>query len=105
MMYVFSMLPESLNEYGTSKCLAISNNGAASTCGGSRLPAVNMISSVMLNFQATRLTAKAMSEARNKVSSTVGTVRITEFPKYVENPPWVHAWMKLSKLKSPARLK
>ena len=83
----------------------ISNSGAASTCGGSRLPAVNMISSVMLNFQLTRLTANAIMEAKNRVSSTAGTVMITEFQKYLAKPPWVQAWMKLSKLKSPAKLK
>ena len=60
-------------------CLNISNNGAASTCGGSRLPAVNMISRVMLNFQLTRLTANAIIEAKNRVRITVGTVMITEF--------------------------
>ena len=30
---------------------------------------------------------------------------ITEFQRYLAKPPWVQAWMKLSKLKSPARLK
>ena len=64
-----------------------------------------MMSSVMLNFQLTRLTAKAMREARNRVSSTAGTVMMTEFQKYVAKPPWVQAWTKLSKLKSPAKLK
>jgi hypothetical protein len=85
--------------------LAISNSGAASTWGGSRLPAVNMIRSVMLNFQLTRLTAKAIMEARKRTSSTAGTLMITEFQKYLAKPPWVQAWTKLSKLKSPARLK
>ena len=60
------MLPESLKAYGTSKCLAISNSGAARTWGGSRLPAVNMMSSVTLNFQLTRLTANAIMEAKEE---------------------------------------
>ena len=99
------MLPESLNEYGTWKCLAISNSGAASTWGGSRLPAVNMMSSVTLNFQFTRLTANAIMDARKRTSSTAGTEMITEFQKYLAKPPCVQAWTKLSKLKSPAKLK
>ena len=69
-------------------CLNISNSGAASTCGGSRLPAVNMISSVTLNCHLNRLTAKAIIEASSRVSSTEGTVMITEFTKYLLQPPW-----------------
>ena len=61
--------------------LNISKSGVASTCGGSRFPAVNMISRVMLNFQLTRLTAKAIMELHNKTRMMVGTVMIREFAK------------------------
>ena len=40
-----------------------------------------MINNVMLNRQENRLTANAIMEAKSRVSSTVGTVMITELTK------------------------
>ena len=83
---MFSRLPESLTEYGSGVCLNISNSGAASTCGGSMLPAVNTISSAMLNRQLNRDTANATIDASRRVSITVGMTMIAEFLKSVAKP-------------------
>ncbi|MNR59407.1 hypothetical protein D3C85_1806610 [compost metagenome] len=64
-----------------------------------------MISSVTLNFQLTRETAKAIMEAKSSVNRTAGTVIRTEFRKYFEKPPWFQAWTKFSKPKLPPKLK
>ena len=95
---MFSRLPESLMDSGSGTNLNMLNSGAASTCGGNRLPAVNMISSVMLNRQVNRLTANAIIEAKSRVSSTVGTVMMTELTKYVPRPACSQAFEKFSKL-------
>ncbi len=95
---MFSRFPESQTDRGSGVNLNMAKSGAASTCGGSRLPAVNMISSVMLNFQLNRLTANAIIEAKKRVSSTVGIVMITELTRYLPIPAWFQAVKKLSKL-------
>ncbi len=64
-----------------------------------------MISSVMLNFQLTRLTANAIMEAKKRIRNTDGTVMSTEFQNSWAKPPCVQAWVKLSKLKAPPVLK
>ena len=74
-------MPESEIAYGSWTSLNISNSGVASTCGGSRLPAVNAMSSVTLNRHEKRLTAKAIIDANSRVRITVGMVISTELPK------------------------
>ena len=58
-----------------------SNSGVASTWGGRRFPAVNMMRSVTLNRHEKRLTANAIIEAKSRVRITVGTVTSSELPK------------------------
>jgi hypothetical protein len=59
----------------------------------------------MLNRHLNRLTANAIIEANSKVSSTVGTVMITELTKYLASPAWIQASLKFRKLKDPPKLK
>ena len=55
------------------------------------LPAVNTISSVMLNFQLNRDTANAIIEASSRVSNTVGMVMIAELMNAWVKPPCYQA--------------
>src|SRR6476469_5276423 len=63
-----------------------------------------MINRVTLKRQLNLLTAKAIIEANSRVSSTVGTVMITEFTKYLARPAWTQASLKFSKLNEPPKL-
>ena len=62
----------SLSKSGHGVALNIWNSGWKSTCGGSRLPAVNSSSSATLNRQLYRLTANAIVLENNRMRTIDG---------------------------------
>src|SRR5450631_1242219 len=76
-------------------------SGVIRTCGGSRLPAVNRISSPMLNLKLRRDTMKATADARSSVTATAGTVMRAEFSKNLSMSDWVQALVKFAVVKPP----
>src|SRR6185312_3596679 len=44
-------------------------------------------------------------DAKTRVRITVGIVMMAEFIKSFAKPPWFQAWMKLSRLNAPPKLK
>src|SRR5215212_7828069 len=62
----------SLRKSGHGIDLNIWNSGWNRTCGGSRLPAVKISSSVTLNRHENRLTAKAIALDRARISINDG---------------------------------
>ena len=71
-------MPELLMNSGSGISRKSRYSGVMITCWGSRLPAVNSISSGRLSFQEKRETLKATNDARSSVSTIAGTVTISE---------------------------
>ncbi|MEC3998293.1 hypothetical protein VSR01_34310 [Actinacidiphila sp. DG2A-62] len=74
-------------------------SGVMITCCGSRLPAVNRISSATLTFTLTRVSTNATPEASASTMITAGTVISTEFQKKCGMSDWVHASRKFWKVR------
>ena len=71
-------MPELLMNFGSGISRKSRYSGVIITCWGSRLPAVNSISSVQVDCQLKRETVNATNDARNSVSTIAGTVTISE---------------------------
>jgi hypothetical protein len=76
-------VPESETNAGIGIRLHISYSGVTSTCGGSRLPAVNTTSSSSDQRIFRRAIQNATNDDRNRVMTTAGTATISELVKYL----------------------
>src|SRR5690606_3626071 len=70
---------ESDSHAGSGMIVYSEYSGVMSTCGGSRLPAVNTMSSVLRPGMRARAMVNATNEARNSVSTSAGITMMSVF--------------------------
>jgi hypothetical protein len=68
-----------LIHHGSGNFRKSAYTGISITCGGSRLPAVNMISRNLPHCSRRREIRNATNEAKNRTPSTAGTAMISVF--------------------------